>query len=69
MRFQAGRTASDYLEELRQRAEQAWGADRRAALEPVLEASAAALARLSEAGLAFLDDEPDYIRSGARGQA
>jgi hypothetical protein len=67
MRFQAGRTAGDYLEELRQRAEQAWGAERRAALDATLEASAAAMARLSEAGLAFLDDEPDYIRGGARG--
>jgi hypothetical protein len=51
----------EWQAELRARAEQVWGAERRAALEPQLESAATALWRLAQAPLDPLEAEPDFI--------
>jgi hypothetical protein len=55
------RSKDEWRAELQARAEQVWGEQRLAALEPALDAAAQAVRRLAQAPLEPLEAEPDFI--------
>jgi len=61
MQLDAMGSAADVQAALRRAAEETWGAERAAALQAQLEATAGALWQLAEQPLDFFDIEPDFI--------